>query len=120
MNMPGGIEFRESEHSYFGRNITAAVNNGTLPEERLDDMCRRIMTPYYYFDQSSFPPADSGSFDLNFWLWTGTQWLDTRSYVGDADRAQRRTCSTTSPSVQPTLTSAITTPRRFERRVLRA
>lgn len=74
--MPGGIQFLESEHSYFGRNITAAVNNGTLSEERLDDMCRRIMTPYYYLGQSSIPPVDGSGYYLNQpFFWDGMQRL---------------------------------------------
>ncbi|KAI7529584.1 putative beta-glucosidase, partial [Hortaea werneckii] len=43
MDMPGGLQFTEasSEHSFFGGNITAAVNNGSLSIDRVDDMCRR-------------------------------------------------------------------------------
>lgn len=67
MNMPGGIQFLESEHSYFGRNITMAVRNGTLSEERVDDMCRRVMTPYFFLGQTTYPPIDGGEYKLNYW-----------------------------------------------------
>lgn len=45
--------------SYFGRNISSAVRNGTLSESRLDDMVRRIMTPYYRLHQDrDYPLTD--------------------------------------------------------------
>lgn len=64
--MPGGIEFTSANPSYFGQNLTMLVNNGTLPIERVDDMCRRIMTPYFYLQQTDYPPTDGSSGDLNF------------------------------------------------------
>lgn len=66
MNMPGGIEFTSASPSYFGQNITQLVNNGTLPVERLDDMCRRIMTPYFHLQQTNYPPIDGREPDLGF------------------------------------------------------
>jgi beta-glucosidase len=68
MNMPGGIAFTETAHSYFGGNLTMAVNNGSVPIERVDDMVRRIMTPYYRLNQNraSFPGIDPSSGGLNF------------------------------------------------------
>lgn len=68
MNMPGGIAFTETEHSYFGANLTAAVNNGSVPIERVDDMVRRIMTPFYRLgqDEASYPGVDPSSDGLNF------------------------------------------------------
>ncbi len=41
MNMPG-------ETKYFGGNLTTAVLNGTLPQERLDDMVTRILSGLIY------------------------------------------------------------------------
>jgi beta-glucosidase len=35
-----------------------AVNNGTLDESRVDDMVRRIMTPYFFLKQNEYPPID--------------------------------------------------------------
>jgi hypothetical protein len=40
MTMPGDITF-DSGDSYFGGNLTAYVNNGTIPEARVDDMAVR-------------------------------------------------------------------------------
>ncbi|KAI7161082.1 putative beta-glucosidase [Hortaea werneckii] len=69
MDMPGGLQFTEasSEHSFFGGNITAAVNNGSLSIDRVDDMCRRVMTPYFYLGQSNYPPIDGSEYAENFW-----------------------------------------------------
>jgi beta-glucosidase len=65
--MPGGIGFLTPNPSYFGGNISIAVNNGSLPEDRLDDMCRRIMSPYFYLQQNNnYPPIDGSSGALNF------------------------------------------------------
>ena len=64
--MPGGIAFTESQHSFFGQNLTMAVNNGSLPVERVNDMCRRIMTPYFHLQQTTFPPTDGSEPALNF------------------------------------------------------
>lgn len=40
MTMPGDVTF-DSGDSYFGGNLTAYVNNGTIPEARVDDMATR-------------------------------------------------------------------------------
>jgi beta-glucosidase len=68
MDMPGGIAFTETAHSFFGGNLTAAVNNGSVPIERVDDMVRRIMTPYYRLSQNAatYPGIDPSSGGLNF------------------------------------------------------
>ncbi|KAF2123062.1 avenacinase [Lophiotrema nucula] len=67
MNMPGGIDFTESEHSYFGANITTSINNGSIPEERLDDMILRVMTPYFYLKQDQgYPGVDKTTNGLGF------------------------------------------------------
>ncbi|KAK0310358.1 hypothetical protein LTR82_014744 [Friedmanniomyces endolithicus] len=67
MDMPGGISFVSASPSFFGGNITASVNNGSLPIERVDDMCRRIMTPYFRLGQNAnYPPIDASSGGLNF------------------------------------------------------
>ncbi|KAE8130674.1 glycoside hydrolase superfamily [Aspergillus pseudotamarii] len=65
MDQPGFIEPMTPLHnqtglsSYFGWNITSAVRNGTLVETRLDDMIKRIMTPYYFLHQDQgFPATD--------------------------------------------------------------
>ncbi|EXJ83990.1 beta-glucosidase [Capronia epimyces CBS 606.96] len=64
MDMPGPID-RSQNSSFFGGNVTEAVNNGTLSAERVDDMARRIMTPYFYLQQTNFPPIDGEEPTLN-------------------------------------------------------
>ncbi|KAM3077405.1 hypothetical protein ACMFMG_006750 [Clarireedia jacksonii] len=45
--------------SYFGRNLTQAVKNGSVSEARLDDMVRRVMTPYFLLGQDqNYPSVD--------------------------------------------------------------
>ncbi|KAF2262959.1 beta-glucosidase 1 [Lojkania enalia] len=61
MNMPGGLDFNVSEPSFFGGNLTLAVNNGSVPIERLNDMVLRVMTPYYFLKQDAGYPSVDGS-----------------------------------------------------------
>jgi beta-glucosidase len=65
MDMPGSISFNGGP-SYFGANITRSVNNGSLSEDRLDDMCRRIMTPYFHQQQFNYPKVDGSEPALNY------------------------------------------------------
>lgn len=71
MSMPGDITF-SSGNSYWGANLTAYVQNGTIPEARVDDMATRILAGYFltHQDQPSFPPVNFDAFkpddqDLN-------------------------------------------------------
>ncbi|KAF6749518.1 cellulose-binding beta-glucosidase [Ephemerocybe angulata] len=71
MSMPGDITFN-SGNSYWGANLTAYVQNGTIPEARVDDMATRILAGYFltHQDQPSFPPVNFDAFkpddqDLN-------------------------------------------------------
>jgi hypothetical protein len=41
MTMPGDITFK-SNSTWFGANLTAAVQNGTIDEARVDDMGKWI------------------------------------------------------------------------------
>lgn len=64
MNMPGSIGAYGmflAPLSYFGGNVTTAVNNGTLDVTRLDDMITRIMTPYYFLGQDEYYPSTDPS-----------------------------------------------------------
>ncbi|KAH9840409.1 glycoside hydrolase family 3 protein [Teratosphaeria destructans] len=61
MNLPGGLDFRLTKFSYFGKNLTMAVNNGSVPEDRLNDMVRRVLTPYFALGQNEQYPASDGS-----------------------------------------------------------
>ncbi|KAF3031612.1 hypothetical protein E8E12_002364 [Didymella heteroderae] len=56
LNMPG------SPTSPYFHNITQFIRDGNITEERLDDMVRRIMTPYFHLNQhnSSYPTLDLG------------------------------------------------------------
>jgi beta-glucosidase len=66
MDMPGTIGFFVANQSYFGGNLTASVNNGSISEERLDDMARRVMTPYFHLQQNvDYPPTDSETSAVN-------------------------------------------------------
>lgn len=62
MDMPGYISSGSQGSlppSYFGGNLTAYVQNGTIPESRLDDMVRRVLTPYYFLGQDqNYPSID--------------------------------------------------------------
>ena len=59
MTMPGDITF-DSGTSYFGGNLTAYVQNGTIPETRVDDMATRILAGWYFLGQDSpkYPPTN--------------------------------------------------------------
>lgn len=67
MDMPGSLGRGSSSiSSFFGGNITNNVNNGSLSIDRVDDMIRRIMTPYFFLKQDEdFPPIDGSSPALN-------------------------------------------------------
>ena len=62
MDMPGAINEASitTGFSYFGDNVTSAINNGSVTMECLDDMVRRILTPYFLLgqDQGNFPTGD--------------------------------------------------------------
>ncbi|PCH06362.1 Glycoside hydrolase family 3 [Penicillium occitanis (nom. inval.)] len=62
MNQPGPISATDLNHSLWGSNLVTAVANGSLSEARLDDMVRRILTPYLYLRQNTdYPSIDSSS-----------------------------------------------------------
>nr|WAP05612.1 beta-glucosidase [Talaromyces funiculosus] len=69
MDMPGAISWGSDSatNSYFGNNLTAMINNGSLSESRLDDMVKRILTPYYYLNQDSedYPTIDLDTGNLS-------------------------------------------------------
>lgn len=103
LDMPGHfnpkniINETQSFASYFGGNITSGVNNGTIDEERLDDMITRIMTPYYALHQDEdFPTVDPSIARLNTfslpstwlreWNLTGPERRDVRDNHGELIR----------------------------------
>ena len=56
MDMPGDVTMG-SLTSFFGQNITTAVQNGSVATERLDDMAQRIMAGYFLLEQDQHYPA---------------------------------------------------------------
>ncbi|KAL1849160.1 hypothetical protein Daus18300_013365 [Diaporthe australafricana] len=63
MTMPGPADSASATQipspTYLGGNLTAAVLNGTIGEDKLDDMARRILAPYYFLHQDEdFPSID--------------------------------------------------------------
>ena len=62
--MPGDITFG-SGTSFFGGNLTAFVNNGSIPENRLDDMATRIIAGWFLLhqDDPTYPPVNFNAFN---------------------------------------------------------
>ena len=63
MTMPGDITL-DSGTSFFGGNLTAYVQNGTIPEARVDDMATRILAGWYFLSQDSpsYPRTNFNAF----------------------------------------------------------
>ncbi|KAK5045553.1 hypothetical protein LTR84_009171 [Exophiala bonariae] len=64
MDMPGSTGGSPNA-SFFGGNLTQAVNNASVSQSRIDDMVLRIMTPYFFLKQDDYPPIDGQSPALN-------------------------------------------------------
>ncbi|EMD88183.1 glycoside hydrolase family 3 protein [Bipolaris maydis ATCC 48331] len=92
MNMPGGLGsygMNFGVPSYFGGNVTLAVNNGTINESRIDDMVLRIMTPYFQLGQDNgYPSVDPSSADLNTFSPRNT-WTREFNLTGEKSRDVR-------------------------------
>ncbi|PTB35142.1 uncharacterized protein TrAFT101_002327 [Trichoderma asperellum] len=92
MDMPGGIGpygLYRQEGSFFGGNLTSAVNNKTVDETRVDDMIVRIMTPYYWLHQDKvYPSVDPSTVQLNTFSPRST-WLREFNITGEASRDVR-------------------------------
>ncbi|KAM0712872.1 hypothetical protein Q7P35_000321 [Cladosporium inversicolor] len=92
MNMPGGLGnygTATGVGSYFGGNITSMVENGTVPESRIDDMIIRQMTPYYWLGQDQdFPTVDPSTGWLNTFSPVAT-WLRDWNLTGPSSRDVR-------------------------------
>lgn len=92
MDMPGGLGpygTVPKAGSFFGGNITQMVQNGTVPESRIDDMVVRIMTPYYWLGQDqNHPSVDESSADLNTFSPRST-WLRNFTFTGTRSRDVR-------------------------------
>jgi beta-glucosidase len=93
MDMPGDLGNYGTawgSGSFYGANVTAAVNNGTLDVSRVDDMIIRIMTPYYLFGQDSadFPTVDPSTAKLNTFSPVST-WAHEFNLTGPSSRDVR-------------------------------
>ena len=55
MSMPGDIT-SGSGNSWYGTNLTAFVQNGTIAESRVDDMAERIIAGWYFLGQDNNYP----------------------------------------------------------------
>lgn len=92
MDMPGGLGAYGKDNkagSFFGGNVTLAVNNGTLDETRIDDMIVRIMTPYYWLNQDKdYPSVDPSGADLNTFSPRDT-WIREFNLTGPRSRDVR-------------------------------
>ncbi|PPQ72451.1 hypothetical protein CVT24_003117, partial [Panaeolus cyanescens] len=66
MSMPGDITFL-SGTSWWGANLTAFVQNGTIPESRVDDMATRILASWYLLrqDSPSYPTPNFNAFNAD-------------------------------------------------------
>ncbi|OJJ02487.1 hypothetical protein ASPVEDRAFT_29066 [Aspergillus versicolor CBS 583.65] len=62
MDMPGTPDYP----IFFHEKISEAVNNGSITMDRLDDMCRRVMAPYFQLKQDKgFPAMDPSNKETN-------------------------------------------------------
>ncbi|KAF2261252.1 hypothetical protein CC78DRAFT_608618 [Lojkania enalia] len=65
MEMPGNVSIVAGP-SYFGTLLLEAINDAFVSEDRLDDMAKRVMTPYFLLGQDedypSVDPASGGLF----------------------------------------------------------
>ncbi|KAK5787721.1 hypothetical protein VI817_010218 [Penicillium citrinum] len=92
MTMPGGFTLYGElwNGSFLGKNLTRAIQNGTIEMSRLDDMVVRIMTPYFWLGQeNNYPSVDASVGPLNVdsppdtwqydWKFTGESSRDVRA-----------------------------------------
>ncbi|KAJ7159012.1 glycoside hydrolase family 3 protein [Mycena crocata] len=79
MSMPGDIS-ASSGTSWFGTNLVNAVNSGSVPQTRINDMATRILAAWYLVGQDSGYPA------VNFDAWNnnaaGSQHINVQSNHG--------------------------------------
>ncbi|KAI9035723.1 hypothetical protein KD926_002944, partial [Aspergillus affinis] len=79
MDMPGTSSFGPV---YWGPNLTEAIKNGSVSTGRLDDMCHRVLTPYFYLNQDQgFPGVDPSSKDINALLFDGPETYENYNYT---------------------------------------
>ncbi|KFA55567.1 hypothetical protein S40293_09925, partial [Stachybotrys chartarum IBT 40293] len=62
LEMPGPVASPTFGSAYFGDLLLEAVKNGTVSENRLDEMAERVLTPYFLLGQDrDFPSVDPAS-----------------------------------------------------------
>lgn len=72
MDMPGTDQLSPV---YWHQSLVEAVKNGSVSSSRLDDMCRRVMTPYFHLKQDkNFPAIDPSEKDLNALLFSSREY----------------------------------------------
>ncbi|KAL0950917.1 hypothetical protein HGRIS_007674 [Hohenbuehelia grisea] len=81
MTMPGDISFG-SGTTYFGQNLVNAVNSGSVPQSRVDDMALRILAAWYLLKQDSGFPA----VNFNSWNSGSGQHIDVQGNHGSLIR----------------------------------
>ncbi|KAF8973771.1 glycoside hydrolase family 3 protein [Flammula alnicola] len=65
MTMPGDITLG-SGTTYFGSSLVSAVQSGSVPQSRVDNMALRILAAWYLMGQDSgFPPVNFDAWNLN-------------------------------------------------------
>lgn len=82
MTMPGETTSYNSEETWFGGNLTAALLNGTIPAWRLDDMAMRIMAGFFYVEMEIERDP------INFSSWTKDTYGYEHYYVGEGGATQ--------------------------------
>ncbi|KAF2096300.1 beta-D-glucoside glucohydrolase [Rhizodiscina lignyota] len=59
MSMPGDDYSGIPSHIYWGPKLVASVENGSVPESRLNNMAERILASWYYVGQDKNYPLDT-------------------------------------------------------------
>lgn len=68
MSMPGGTSCCDMNiSSFWGANLTTAVNNGSVPFSRVQDMATRVLASYYFLEQdrANITAPNFNFFDIN-------------------------------------------------------
>ncbi|KAG9055779.1 hypothetical protein FS842_001235 [Serendipita sp. 407] len=65
MSMPGDTAYNSGQ-TYFGQTLVTQVQNGNVPQSRIDDLATRILASWYYLGQDSGYPA------VNFDSWSSS------------------------------------------------
>lgn len=88
LSMPGGTsccDFNVTA-SFWGPNLTEAVNNGSVPRSRLDDMATRVLSGTYFLHQD----CDYPEVNFNFFDWLDPKTNGAIDATKDHDVVARR------------------------------